>query len=805
LEGVAGNDYYDSMQYSYQVNQWANETVCGTYGPNTGNPNPDNIWFSASKSLRIGFTEFGEFATLNNTGIAYGANTDEFRNTESWASTHIPSKYWIQGWLFYMNYTRGGSGGLRQIEAYAVYSDTVNTEAGRGVYSWIGNSTNYAVGYTVGNLTASGVQVLYDSARLVVARATVLIQDGAYGFEDVAKITFTVIYNKDTKYAIIFKDVKILLDTKILVSINDFVFQEKYEIDLARGVNQGNTAYIHWFHNYNASTYMHPLTGSNMTDVVQAYDPAEQYIFFAGYWPNCTEYSVKYDLVPVIPGQGFTAILPRDMAEADNPVYEPNTPWVTAQWRYQSISPAYSNYFPKMLNFLAKATSSTEGVPVREIRFVEVFGMTDYNEGNDYYNDGAIPYNARDVQDEGSVYSLDVEVRYMLYGKVFVPESLTSINNEPFQWIGMGQSSATTDSAGAATLADLNQGILQEPLGLFDRNDTAFPWTAPTIGNKGTIPYGLVNYGNFGTNTYTETFNNVAKQYGGISTGTDPTMYIRTGLRGFAFDVYDGVHYSPQPIAGGYAHDYTYWYPSKDPLSERWVEQFGTSGVPNAPYPGVAYHPNGIISLGGEKANGLTRYFNDFNFAITREGTAPGYALVNSGRTGTAPTSNPSTPTLDYFPLSTWASSNTPTYKNTNDTMGFAVISLARDVNGTRGLSVYGWDARDTYWGAAWASQYLGVYVNNNWIPKGTVALIISISYTSPNMEPSLFTVVKALGTITEFGSNLFTTNYNGFDRAVTWNGNVNPPHLPNEYTAYKVWWYAKLPTISTAKVDYDP
>jgi len=352
MEGVAGNDYYDTMQYSYQVNQWANETVCGTYGPNTVNPDPANAWFTAGKSLRIGFTEFGEFATKDNTGIAYGSNTNQFGLTESWASTNIPAKYWIQGWLFYMNYTRGGSGGPRQIEAYAVYSDTINTEAGRGVYSWPGGiytATEYgkSSNYAAGNVTASGVQVLYDSARLVVARSTVLIQDGAFGYEDVAKITFTVVYNKDSKYAIVYKDIKILLDTKILQTINDFVFQEKYEIDLARGVNQGNTAYIHWFHNYNQSVYMHPLVGINNTDVVQAYDPAKQYIFFAGYWPSCTEYSVKYDLVPVIPVQGFLAVLPRGTADTDNPGVEPNTPWVTAQWRYQSISDSLPNYYPK--------------------------------------------------------------------------------------------------------------------------------------------------------------------------------------------------------------------------------------------------------------------------------------------------------------------------------------------------------------------------------------------------------------------------------------------------------------------------
>jgi len=821
LEGVAGNDYYDTRQYSYQINQWANETFCTTYpngqptgnnfyGDNTVNPNPSNTWFNAGKSLRIGFTEYGEFATLNNTGVAYGANLQEWNLTESWASTHIPSQYWIQGWTFYMNYTRGGFGGLRQIEAFALYSDTGTTEAARDVYSWDGSLAVNAVNahLSFGTLIPSGVQVLYDSARLVVVRSSVTIHDinnyAPVWAEDVVKITFTVVYNKDTKYAIVYKDIKMLLDTKVLVAVNDFAFSERYEIDLARGVNLPNRAYVHWYHNYNQSVYMHPLLGTNLTDVVQAYDPAKQYIFFAGFWPSCTEYSVYDQLIPSY-ASNLNLVLPVGTAHPDGYLnVEPILPWITAQWRYNITQ------YPKMMAFLA-------GAPNREIRFVEVFGMTDYNKpttgtGYSYYNSGAIPYNARDLQDPTcNINSIDTEVRYMLYGKVFVPEDLNTVDKDPFMWIGVGQSAATTDSAGAAMLPDLNQAILQEPLVLFDRADTAFPYTAPTIINKGTIPYGL----SFGGSNYIESFQNTVKTVGGYKSGTDPTLFYRTGLVGFAFAVYDGKTYNPQPVAGGYSSGTgRFWYPSKDPLTERWVESFGSTAEPNAKYGNINYHPNGILTVGGMKPNGFTRYFNDFGFAISREGAAPGYALaMNDVVTGTAPTSNPSINTLDYFPISTWASSVTPTYSNTGDAAGYAVIALARDVNGTRGLSVYGWDARDTYWASAWASQYLGA-IMPQWMPAGTVALILKISYTSPNMEPlatspaTAFTVVKALGTITEFGSNEFVTSaWNGYDTITgpaTWNGNITPAALPNT-GAYKVWWYEKLPTSSTASVQYDP
>jgi hypothetical protein len=792
IEGVAANDYYSSTQYSYQINQWAAESI-------TSYPalNPANNWFDASKSLRIGMTEYGEFATPANTGIAYGANAAQWANTESWASNAINQALYVQGWVFYMNYTRAGV--PRAIEAWAVYSDLATAEAGRKVVSWDGTKAAGATGWSpvLGSLATSGIEILYDSARLGVARCTVVIHDGFYG-EDVAQVTFTVVFNKDTKYMTVYKDVKILMDPKVLDLINDFAFSQRYEIDLARGLNPSNQAFIHWYHNYTETVYQHPLTGSNMTDVVQAYDSGHHNIFFAAYWPNCTEYAVYSPLVPDLPAGSHTRILSPGTAIADipSPQNEPNTPWVIAQWRYQSWNPSGLNYYPNMLHFLAKD-------PNREIRFVEVAGMTDYNLGSSAY----APFRAMDANDSTVAITavvigpppvhgntggnnVDVEVRYLL-NSVFNPEDLTTAADTSFMWLGLGQSAATTDSAGGSVMADFEQWAQNEPLGLFDRNDTAFPWTAPTIGMKGTIPYALSNTGNFAPN-YLETFSNT-----GEGTGNDPTTYVRTALNGFAFNYYDAATTArspPQPIAGGFSQPYNYWYPSKDPLTERWSTSTGTS-FSTSPYDAITTDVNGIISLGGMKANGITRYFNDFYYAISREGTS-NYALVNGGTvTGTAPTSNGAITTLDYFPLSTWASTKT----SFGYTAGYAVIALARDINGTRGLSIYGWDGRDTYWAAAWASQYLSSSFNG-WIPKGTVAIVLHISYSSANREPTAFTVVKALGTITEFGANAFATAY---PSAITWGGTVTPPTLPS--STYQEWWYAKLPTTSTAKVDFDP
>jgi len=763
FEGVAGNDYFDSMQYSYKVNQWA--TANSLYSART----PGNDYYTAEKSLRIGVTEYGELATPAYAGIAYGANNAEWNVTESWSSTMVDPKLWIQGWLFYMNYTRQGV--MRAIEAWAMYSNTSSTpEGARQVYSWYGDLMPNDVGATLtaGALQPSGVEILYDSARLAIGRTGTIIYDNAYG-EPVAEVFITVVFNKDTKYATIYKDVKILIDPKILDLINDISFSERYELDIARGINPSNGAYVHYFHNFGTSVYQHPVTGTYMYDVVQAFNPERDYAFFAGYWPNTTEYTVYNPLFPNLPLNNLD-ILNWGTAVADLPgppisSKEPSTPWVIAQWRYNSSTS------PNLVTWLAKGAN-------RQMRFVEVAGMTDYN---------ADPYPALDINATDSFNRVDAEVQYML-AQVFNPEDLNSLSTSsgnPFMWVGLGQSAATTDSGGSSVLGGA-YGQNRTALALFDRNDTMFPYTAPVVGMKGTIPYGLSYFGG----NYYEQFNNTGKL-----TGSDSTTYKRTALNGFAFGPYEEVPTdSPQPIAGGWDNDSDLWLPSVDPLTERWSYTPWAAAV----YDTITYHPNGIISLGGMKANGLTRYFNDFDFAISREGTSA-FALVNGGTvSGTAPTSDSSVGTYDYFPVSTWNVATTSFgYKE-----GYAVISLARDVNGTRGLSIYGWDGRDTYWAAAWASQYILGNTTTTWLKAGTVSLILHISYSGPNAEPTGFNIVKALGTITEFGTDDFITQETTFDGRpnLVWSGTFTVPTIGPQH----VWWYAKLPTTTTAIVDFN-
>jgi hypothetical protein len=776
LEGTAGSDAYSSMQYSYMVNQWAVQN--GLQFANQSYPN--DTYYNASKSLRVGLTEYGEMATPASAGIAYGANNNDWNLTESWASSNpaIPPQLEIQGWTFYLNYTRQGV--MRAVEAWSMYSNTSVTEGARAAYSWYGNYNPADTGasLTVGTLKPTGIEVLYDSARLAVVRTGTIIHDQFYN-EDVAEVFVTINFYKDMKYAIVNYDVKILLEPKILDLISDFAFSNRYELDIAANFNPSNAAFVHYYHNSNSTYYQYPVTGASTYDVLQAYDVGYHNIFFAGYWPNTTEYTVYNQLLPNPPGNSVDN-LPYGTAVPDLPgpsasPKEPSTPWVIAQWRYNNT------LYPNLDTWLAKGAN-------REMRFTAVVGMTDFN---------ADPHGAKDANDTTyNVNQLDTEVLYTL-NSVFNPTDLNSLRTTsatayPFMYTALGETSATTDSAGASVLGSV-YGANVTALPLFDMNASG-----------GGIPVGLDPYGG----TYYQSFSN-----SGLGVGSDMTTYKRGGLLDFVpnanEEVETGNTFPPQPIAGGWdTTDNDTWYPSINPLTQAWAyPPFTTSSNTIAMGTAITYNPNGILSLGGGKANQITRYFNDFGIAIDREGTSGTYyAKVDGGTvTGTAPTSDATMRTLDFFPVSTWNVATT----TFGYTAGYAVISLAHDVNGTRGLTVYGWNGQDTMWAAAWASQYIfgNTTSSSAGLPTGTVAVILNITYGGPNNEPTAFTVVKALGTITEFGTNAFVT-FSGahpydLNAALTWGGLVSPSALPIVGPVH-VWWEQKLPTTSTAKVDFN-
>ncbi len=794
LEGTRHTDYYDARQYSYKIYRW--------WGLN-----PENAYAAPlfdTGSLRLGLTEYGEFVTYDaitgeSAGIAYG-DPSTWALTESWANTAISPKYWVQGWLLAINYTRVGE--PLTILAYAYFSDMSTTEGGRGVFTKpAGVAWNSGPVYP-GTLIPSGVKILFEDARLVVARTSVIVHDGYYN-EDVAKVIITVLFNKVKKYAITFYDVKILLDPKVLDYITEFVFTKRYEIDLARGINLDNDAYVHYYHNISESIYNHPIIGDsvpgdntadgwNKFDLLVAYNDMDEstetarYIFFDAVWPNATEYTVYTDELTVNLALNRDGILDYGTMVPDVPGLpsgpgEPTTPWVEIQWRLNSTS------FPDELNWLSKSE-------FRQIRFVNVIGMTE-----DVYE---LPFAVEDYNETMGANFPGFEVWYLV-NEVFNPDDMyqnmyagtpidvslacdyvsPQLGNVDYwtnpmidyaycpiengevemMWYSVGEAAHSIDSAAVGMLSEALSAVDARAGGTWNGGLMALFDKDTMIPPGSSVPFGLFPF----TGTYLDSMG-------------------RTRLMDFAFGLYDDDFYGPpQPIAGGYSYYGSFWYPSISPLAER------MAGGVLSPYAFYGFGPTlqnvsvmGIVNSGGPKANWLTRYFNDFAFAIFREGDAGSYsALVDGGTiTGTAPTSDPTKLSLDIFPLST--------YNVGVDTFNIGpdhfIVTLTRDENGTIAFNVWGWNGRDTFWGSVWASYWL-IYVQNYYgqvVPDGTVAIIVHISYNDL-MEPSAFHVVFMLGTITEL---------TGFNTAITMMpGEVDP------------WFVEKLTTYDWTQIHWDP
>jgi len=95
------------------------------------------------------------------------------------------------------------------------------------------------------------------------------------------------------------------------------------------------------------------------------------------------------------------------------------------------------------------------------------------------------------------------------------------------------------------------------------------------------------------------------------------------------------------------------------------------------------------------------------------------------------------------------------------------------------------------------------------------VALILHITYTTTDREPTSFEVVQMLGTITQFGENPYIEK--GFDwdhgpyagvAALVWGEGPDDLHLGQwcyPWITDDVWWYKKFPTIDETVLELDP
>jgi hypothetical protein len=146
-----------------------------------------------------------------------------------------------------------------------------------------------------------------------------------------------------------------------------------------------------------------------------------------------------------------------------------------------------------------------------------------------------------------------------------------------------------------------------------------------------------------------------------------------------------------------------------------------------------------LIGVGGPLANMLAYYGNDF---------ASGFFGLN-------------TPTQQFTPYATWQNAIVPlscwnashTGYTDNLTVGYAVVSVSQDWNGTTLLLIWGNWGRDTYYVTRWFQED-GIFEFQDPQFYGVTSVVVQINYenTTEGYKPTGFSIPEVLGTISERG-----------------------------------------------------
>lgn len=140
---------------------------------------------------------------------------------------------------------------------------------------------------------------------------------------------------------------------------------------------------------------------------------------------------------------------------------------------------------------------------------------------------------------------------------------------------------------------------------------------------------------------------------------------------------------------------------------------------------GIPVAGSNMIVIGSLYANMGSEYFNDFTDVLlvqyVREDPLPIYSTHKI---------------LLYAPSS---------LKNQFTTLkeGIALISIGQDPNGTRGLCVWGWTAKDTYYAVMALDR-----IDTRKIPDGATSIIIKLDYTKAPFSEGFLKIVEYNGTI---------------------------------------------------------
>jgi hypothetical protein len=198
-------------------------------------------------SLTIGFSKFGELVN------PYTGNGLNYSGRDPFANEGVTSTYWVQGWFLDARYNLR-TNGSQHLWAFATYADMISKEG-----DWRNLATNptgspYGGRKTSGIASTENITILYDGPRRFIAQCVThlngTLEDLNYRVLDVI---FTINFDKVKKQIIIYKDIKLTIDDKILDGPVDVQFSNRGEWDL--GPSPDWKSYAHFYHQNFSTCY----------------------------------------------------------------------------------------------------------------------------------------------------------------------------------------------------------------------------------------------------------------------------------------------------------------------------------------------------------------------------------------------------------------------------------------------------------------------------------------------------------------------------------------------------------------------
>jgi hypothetical protein len=296
-----------------------------------------------------------------------------------------------------------------------------------------------------------------------------------------------------------------------------------------------------------------------------------------------------------------------------------------------------------------------------------------------------------------------------------------------WEWAVVGRDAAAVDSAGAANVATYLDWMLYEPVKMsaLDMQDVLWGPTVPYVMSE------------------------MRPGEGTVQVRPDPSALQPSSA------VYRDDDFGPNIGRSAFRDDWCMHI-----LEDEW-------------YNGIPISSSNIVTIGSAWANLASEYFNEFTDAYLDVGTGES---MYPGRIVALTCWNKNT----YMP--TWDVDG-------NQLTGYGVITTYKDLNGTVGLSVYGYTGQDTYW-TTWAMMHkYQLWIAQLDIPVGVTTLVIEFDYTLHPTDYCFASVIEALGTISECDVWAWELDIDGGDLDISQAHDQMPE-------TYEEFVEDKLPTI---------